>query len=151
MDVTRLPFNRYIGLEREEKVDALVSLPGHPQYTNHIGTVHASALLAVAEAGSGEFLARHLAHVDGFVPVVRSVEANFRKPAHGQVTARASLASEIVQSWVDKLKSRGRCSVSIPVEVFDPSGTVVLSAMIEWYIAKANTVATNRTAPVRDD
>ena len=49
MDVTRLPFNRLIGLEAAD-IDSgfLVTLPEGDQYTNHLGTVHAAALLAVA-------------------------------------------------------------------------------------------------------
>lgn len=64
MDVTKLPFNRFIGLEKGALADKfLVSLPASAQYTNHLGTVHASALLAVAEAGSAEFLLRHFGGV----------------------------------------------------------------------------------------
>src|SRR5687768_16586134 len=67
VDVTGLPFNRLIGLEAGGPEDQfLVSLPGLPQYTNHLGTVHASALLAVAEAGSGAFLVRHLGDPAGY-------------------------------------------------------------------------------------
>lgn len=59
MDVTQLPLNRLLGLESAPaRSEFLVSLPDGPQYTNHIGTVHAIALLAVAEAGSAAFLIR---------------------------------------------------------------------------------------------
>jgi len=64
MDVTALPFNRFLGLEKgASKSGLLVSLPASAQYTNHLGTVHASALLAVAEAGSAEFLLQHFHEV----------------------------------------------------------------------------------------
>ena len=44
MDVTALPFNRFLGLEKgASESGLLVSLPPSPQYTNHLGTVHASA------------------------------------------------------------------------------------------------------------
>jgi hypothetical protein len=55
LNITLLPFNKLIGLEPAGP-DCMVGLPEGPQYLNHLGTVHASALLAVAEAGSGEFL-----------------------------------------------------------------------------------------------
>ena len=62
MDISQLPFNQLIGLElASPDSDLLISLPAGVQYTNHLGTVHGSALLAVAEAGSGvadEFVAR---------------------------------------------------------------------------------------------
>ena len=54
MDVTELPFNRLIGLEPAAPDSGfLVSLPAGTQYANHLGTVHAVALLAEA----GAFLA----------------------------------------------------------------------------------------------
>lgn len=137
MDVTQLPFNRLLGLEgAAPDSELLVSLPDGPQYTNHIGTVHASALLAVAEAGSGEFLLRHLGNGAGFVPVVRRLDAKFRKPASGRVSARASVPSEEVARWSAELVGRGRVSASIPVEVVNSSG-VVLSATVEWFIARS--------------
>jgi acyl-coenzyme A thioesterase PaaI-like protein len=137
MDVTQLPFNRLIGLEpAAEDGGLLVSLPGGPQYTNHLGTVHASALLAVAEAGSGAFLIRHLGSGEGYVPVVRRVEAKFRKPAAGRVSARAVVPPGEVARWAAELAARGRVSAAVPVEVVDSAGVVVMSAVVEWFIAR---------------
>lgn len=54
MDVTALPFNQLVGLEPASPESGfLVALPADPEHGNHLGTVHASALLTVAEAGSG--------------------------------------------------------------------------------------------------
>ncbi len=66
MDVSQLPFNLLIGLELAEPDSGfLVSLPDHLKYTNHLGTVHGSALLAVAEAASGEFIIRKFSDIAG--------------------------------------------------------------------------------------
>lgn len=135
MDVTQLPFNRRIGLEQSEG-DLLVSLPAGPQYTNHLGTVHASALLAVAEAASGAFLVRKLERIDEFVPVVRRLEAKFRKPANGRVSGRAKVADGDVAGWTAELAARGRVMAAVPVEVVDAAGVVVLWARVEWFIAR---------------
>src|SRR5262245_52908207 len=138
MDVTQLPFNRHVGLEpAAEESGFLVSLPEGPQYTNHLGTVHASALLAVAEAGSGAFLVRQLGSGAGFVPVVRRLEAWFRKPAHGRVSARCAVPAEEVERWSAELAARGRVFAPVAVEVVDAAGVVVLSAVVEWFIARA--------------
>lgn len=72
----------------------------------------------------------------GFVPVVRGVDAKFRKPAFGRVSARSSATQEATDFWISQLLSRGRCSVSIPVEVVDSNNTVVLSATIDWFISR---------------
>jgi acyl-coenzyme A thioesterase PaaI-like protein len=138
MDVTQLPFNRHIGLEPGADDSLfLVSLPDGPQYTNHLGTVHASALLAVAEAGSGAFLVRHFGSGAGVVPVVRRLEAKFRKPAHGRVSARCDVPTEELARWSEELATRARVSASVPVEVVDTSGVVVLSAVVEWFVTRA--------------
>ncbi len=112
----------------------MVSLPAGPQYLNHLGTVHGSALLAVAEAGTGEFLIRNLGHIKNVVPVVRKLEAKFRKPANGSVTSRCAVAQSVLEGWAFDLEARGRVSIDIPVEVIDSTNTVVLSAVVEWFI-----------------
>ncbi len=137
MDVTQLPFNRLIGLEPAAADSGfLVGLPDGPQYTNHLGTVHAAALLAVAEAGSGALLVQHIVGTAGFVPVVRRLESKFRRPASGRVWARANIPPEEVARWSAELKSRGQTSAVVPVEVVDTAGSVLLSAVVEWFIAR---------------
>lgn len=138
MDVTQLPFNRLIGLEYASGDRLLVALPPGPQYGNHVGTVHASALLAVAEAGSAEFLLRALGPATGFLPVVRRLEAKFRRPAVGWVAARAAVPDGEAGRWATELSSRGRVSAMVPVEVVDGDGVVVLSATVEWFIARTS-------------
>jgi acyl-coenzyme A thioesterase PaaI-like protein len=138
MDVTQLPFNRHVGLEpTADESGFLVSLPDGPQYANHLGTVHASALLAVAEAGSGAFLVRQFGPGAGFVPVVRRLEAKFRKPARGRVSARCAVPGEEVGRWSAELAARGRVLAPVTIEVVDATGVVVLTVVVEWFIARA--------------
>jgi hypothetical protein len=139
MNICNLPFNRLIGLEMAEHgSDLMVGLPDGPQYLNHLGTVHASALLAVAEAGSGEFLYRNFRHIENLVPVLRKFDAKFRKPASGRITARCLLATDVVDKWLSELESRGRLLAAIPVEVLDATDAVVLSATAEWFVSRVS-------------
>ena len=138
MDVTQLPFNRLVGLERgADDSEFLICLPDNPEYTNHLGTVHASALLAVAEAGSGAFLVRQFGSGAKVVPVVRRLEAKFRKPARGRVSARCTVRAKEVERWSAELAARGRVLAPVSVEVVDAAAVVVLSAVVEWFIARA--------------
>jgi acyl-coenzyme A thioesterase PaaI-like protein len=142
MDVTALPFNRLIGLEAAAPDSGfLVSLPADPRYANHLGTVHAVALLAVAEAGAGAFLAGQVPDLAGIVPVVRRLEAKFRRPATGRVSARCAVPTEEVARWLAELDARGRVSASVPVEVADDAGVVVLSAVVEWFVTRGRPAA----------
>jgi acyl-coenzyme A thioesterase PaaI-like protein len=134
--ITELPFNRFIGLQSAgAEPGALLSLPDAPQYLNHLGTVHASAQLALAEATSGEFLLRTLGEVEGLVPVVRRLEARFRRPASGVLSARASADEATLAAIHRELQRRGRATISVAVEVHDTAGAVCLSATVEWFLA----------------
>jgi acyl-coenzyme A thioesterase PaaI-like protein len=134
--VTELPFNAFLGIANAGETGQLLRLPAGGQYLNHLGTVHASALLALAEASSGEFLLRHFGSVEGLVPVVRRLESKFRKPANGAVTSAASAAEEQLAQMTADLAAKGRALLSIAVELHDESGAHVLSATVEWFVQK---------------
>ena len=134
--VTELPFNSFLGIQVATEPSKLMRLPSGVQYLNHLGTVHASAQLALAEASSGEFLLRHFASTEGIVPVVRRLEAKFRKPANGAVTSTATAAPMALERVDAELASKGRTLISIMVELHDESGTHTLSATVEWFIQR---------------
>ena len=139
--VVDLPFNNFIGIERATDESKLLSLPGGGQYLNHLGTVHASALLALAEASSGEFLLRHFGSSEGVIPVVRRLEAKFRKPANGAITSTTNTPLETLAALDADLTAKGRALISIVVEVHDESGAHVLSATVEWFIQRLTPTA----------
>ena len=137
MDLTLLPFSRLIGLEHAAPESGfLLSLPASPNYLNHLGTVHAGALLALAESASGEFLLREFGPHPEFVAVVRKLEAKFRKPAHGRVSARASGNADEMAKLFATLEAKGRVSISVVVEVVDEEQVLALTAVVEWFVKK---------------
>jgi acyl-coenzyme A thioesterase PaaI-like protein len=134
--VTELPFNRFLGIQTAAEPSQLLQLPSGKQYLNHLGTVHASAQLALAEASSGELLLRHFGSAEGIVPVVRRLEAKFRKPAKGAVTSTARATPESLAQLAAELKSKGRGLIPIMVELHDEAGAHTLSATVEWFIQR---------------
>lgn len=134
--VLDLPFNRFLGLELAKDDAQLLRLPAGSQYFNHLGTVHASALVALAEASSGEFLLRHFGSTDGLIPVVRRLESKFRKPANGSIQSRVHVAPETLAHLDTELGTKGRASVSLTIELHDESGAHVLSANVEWFVQR---------------
>ena len=135
-DVTQLPFNRFLGIETASGPGELLRLPAGGQYLNHLGTVHASAQLALAEAASGEFLLRAFGAASGVIPVVRRFESKFRKPANGAVTSTVSTPPEAIEQLRADLAAKGRGMVTIAVELHDESGAHTLSASVEWFITR---------------
>ncbi len=139
--VTELPFNTFLGIRIGAEPTQLLRLPSGEQYLNHLGAVHASAQLALAEASSGEFLLRHFGSTDGLVPVVRRLEAKFRKPANGAVTSVESAPPESLAQLDADLASKGRSLIPVTVELHDESGAHTLSATVEWFIQRLPTNA----------
>jgi acyl-coenzyme A thioesterase PaaI-like protein len=135
--VTEIPFNALVGLEAAAD-PGMLRLPAGEQYLNHLGTVHASAQLTLAEASSGEFLLRKFGQVAGVIPVVRRLEAKFSKPARGALTSRVTTEAEAFARAEADLAAKGRALVGIEVELFDEAGTRTLSAVIEWFLTKGS-------------
>jgi acyl-coenzyme A thioesterase PaaI-like protein len=138
--VTELPFNSFLGIQPSGDSAHLLRLPSGDQYLNHLGTVHASAQLALAEASSGEFLLRHFGSAAGVIPVVRRMDAKFRKPANGSITSTASATPESLAQLDAELSSKGRALIPISVELHDESGAHTLSATFEWFIQREKNI-----------
>lgn len=113
--VIGIPFNKHLGLVEAEDPSALLELPEGPQYLNHVGTIHAGALLSLADAASGEFLLRQFGVQAGVIPVVRRIESKFRKPANGRIVARASADPDALARVVTNLATKGRALLPVMV------------------------------------
>jgi hypothetical protein len=70
------------------------------------------------------------------LPVVRRIEAKFRNPAFGAIFSKLNVNSDKREAFISILRSKGRASFEIPVDVYDENGTHALTAVIEWFIAK---------------
>lgn len=138
MDITALPFNHFLGISPAEKDGAVLWLPNDRRYTNHIGSVHASALMALAEATSGAYLIAQFTGIGiDVVPVVRRADFKFRKPALGAVfSSVVELPDDKRNEFISTLINRGRALLEIHVDVHDEHGTHALTAAFEWFVAK---------------
>jgi Domain of unknown function (DUF4442) len=129
MDIEAIPFNRLIGITHAKQEGGVLALPDEVRYTNHLGTVHAGAQLALAEASSGEFLWREFKEISfDVLPVVRRLEAKFRKPAFGAVFSTVSIDPGKKAEFVAALTSKGRALIEVQVDVYDEKGTHALAA-----------------------
>ena len=138
MEVINLPFNKFIGLEKSDQPEVgLLQLDDRPQYGNHLGTVHAAAQFALAEACSGEYLLVHFGELAaGYVPLVRRVEVKYKKPATGKIYAQAQVADEQSQNFLADLQTRGRAVITVAVNVLNSDRAVTMSATFEWFVQK---------------
>jgi acyl-coenzyme A thioesterase PaaI-like protein len=138
MDVTAIPFNRLLGIKRAPgDSTCLLELDQSPSLVNHLGTVHASAQLALGEAASGEHLLRSLPEYrDQVLAVVRRVEAKFRNPMKRKIFARAVTPEAELRQTAGALATKSRAMFPVCIEIVDSDGTVGLAATFEWFVQK---------------
>ncbi|MCL2119914.1 MAG: DUF4442 domain-containing protein [Planctomycetaceae bacterium] len=133
MDILTIPFNRLIGLEISEDSGYLMQLPAKREYENHIQTVHASALFALAEASSGLCLLREFSGLANAVPVVRNVEVKYRKPGQGMIRSKASLNVD-KGTVLETLKIKHRALIPVQVTLHDAGAVLIMQATFEWFV-----------------
>jgi len=128
---TDIPFNQFLGLRWNGPE---LALPADPKYRNHLGTVHASAQFSLAEAASGQWLLETFGDsAADFMAVVRHVDAKFRRPAAGELTARADVPAEEAERFQDTLQKRGRAAIPVHIQVSSADGEITLEATFEWF------------------
>ena len=136
MDVTKIPFNEFIGIKLSSNSDYLLMLDDKPEYLNHLSTVHASAQFALAEATSGYFLLNEFNNLTGIIPVVRKVEVKYKKPSTGKVFSKAKFCETTKNEVLESLMQKGRVLLKVEVTLYDESDIAVMQSVFEWFVSK---------------
>lgn len=137
MKVVDIPFNAFLGIEEAPASSShLLQLRESPNHLNHVGTVHASVQMALAEASSGQCLMQALPELAAkTIAVVRRVDAKFKKPMQGAIYSRAVTGTAEIRSAAEPLAVKGRSFIPVTVEIVDADGSVGLVATFEWFAA----------------
>lgn len=136
---TDLALNRALGI-----VDApagaahLLEMPLSDAVANHLGTMHAAAQFALAEAASAACLQRDFPDVQDVFAVVRGAQVKYRQPARSDLLAFAEPDTFTREHLRSDLASRTRVAASVKVELKDRAGTLTLVATFDWFIARAS-------------
>ena len=137
MKLHEIPFARLLALEPGEEEACILALPDAPQYLNHLGTVAAAAQFSLAEFTSGQWLLNTYPEwADRVVPMLRRSEVRFRKPAQGRLRASVPITPAAQPDLGMELEARGRALISIPVQVHDEQGLLVMEGSYEWFLGK---------------
>jgi acyl-coenzyme A thioesterase PaaI-like protein len=138
MTVLNLPFNKILLIKKSAVPDTLFMLEDRVKYQNHLGTVHASAQYALAEASSGETLERTFGDWKGaYLPVVRRVEVKYKNPAKGRLFSVGFLDPDRAMKAKKELSEKGRTLVDVVVKLVDEGKNVTFEGTFTWFIAKA--------------
>lgn len=91
---------------------------------NHLGTMYAAVLFAVAEILGGAIVASSF-DVGKVYPVVKDLKISFRKPARDTVTARASMTEKQIAELATEADADGKAQFTFCTELFDTDGELV--------------------------
>ncbi len=71
--MTQIPFNKFVEICYSDRDEEVLQLRFKDNNKNHLGTFHASAQFALAEAASGFSLQRYFSHLaDSAVPLQKN-------------------------------------------------------------------------------
>lgn len=132
MNITELPYNQYIGIE---KGDTDVLLCKKPELLNHVGTIHAAVLYGLAEAASGDWIIEHLmTKFPDTLALARQGSIQYKRPAENDCTAEANVDADALASCVTELENRGRATLAVPVRILC-DGKPVATAEFDWWFS----------------
>jgi thioesterase domain-containing protein len=104
--------------------------------TNHLGTMYAGALFAVAELPGG--LLPMVALQGRCLPVVTEVAIRFLRPAPGPVRVRACVPRQRWDELAALAGREGRAEFALDLEVTDEAGQVVAAATGRYLLLPAS-------------
>ena len=137
MKVIEIPFNKFLGLQKADTTDDyILKLEERKEYLNHLGTIHASALFALAEATSGEYLLNQFKDYElNIIPVVRKVEIKYSKLGNGTVYSKADFLATNVNEIIDVLSINKRVIIKVRVDIYSENLNKLLTSVFDWFIA----------------
>lgn len=104
--------------------------------SNHVGTMYAGALFAIAELPAG-ILPETVPGPAGVVPIAESAEVRFLRPARSDVTVHVAVDPELLRSLLQTAAERGRADLELRVSVRDAHGTEVATAVTRTLLRRA--------------
>jgi acyl-coenzyme A thioesterase PaaI-like protein len=133
MKITKIPFIAKVGIK--ENQDGYLVLDFDESIQNHLQSIHASALFALAETASGHALQMEFPDLAGkVVPLLRDSQIKFKKSATTAVTAYPEVSQEDIEKFQKQFDKKGRSVVPVTVDIKDSDGVVVCSGKFGWFV-----------------
>lgn len=109
-------------------------LPYDRKVSNHLNSVYAGVQWSIAEVLGGIAFAAN--SVPGYVPLLKSMNIEFKKPAMSDLVASIQFTEQDAFSMKQALESEGRYNFDLKSSVQDTQGNVVAEGLAEYAIRK---------------
>ena len=123
-----VPFTGTSRLQYEKMTnqEVIISIKNRRRTRNHIGQVHAAAMILIAETATGMVVGMNIP--DDKIPLVKSMKTDFVKRSTGAMRAVAHLSEEQIQQ--NKTIEKGE--VLVPVIITDEAGIEPIKVEAVW-------------------
>jgi len=115
-----------VSYEKMTQNEVIVSLPNKHEVQNHIGQLHAAAMILLAETATGMVVGMNVP--DDRIMLVKSLNTKFVWRSTGAMKAVATLSQEQVEYIVQTEKGE----VLVPVTVLDETGAEPIKVEAIW-------------------
>lgn len=103
---------------------------------NHMGTMYAGALFAIAELPAG-ILPGTVPGPVAVVPIAKSAEVRFLRPARSDVTVHAEVDPTLLRALLQTAADQGRADLELHLIVRDTHGAQVATAVTHTLLRRA--------------
>jgi uncharacterized protein (TIGR00369 family) len=115
-----------ISFEEMTTERVIASIENKPKIRNHIGQVHAGAMILLAETATGMLVGMNI--TDHKIPLIKSIKTNFVRRSLGGMTAVATITEE--QKMLIKNQDKGETLIA--VSITDESGQAPIECEMLW-------------------
>lgn len=115
-----------IAIENFTPTCVVARLADRRRVRNHVGGLHAAAMVLLAETVTGLVVALNVPGES--VPVLRTLEVSFQRRAEGALTAEATLAPE----EATRIQSASIGKIDVPVTVTDAADHTPMACTLQW-------------------
>lgn len=137
--IENIPLNKTMGIVLSEVTGetAVATLAEQAAYHNHIGTPHAGAIFAVAEAASGACVgAAFVEEMGRLTPLAKEATIRYRKVARGDLTATATLLEPRADLLARLPSAEKGVEAQVKVVVTDGAGVATSEVRVTWFLKK---------------
>jgi acyl-coenzyme A thioesterase PaaI-like protein len=116
------------GIQFDEMTEnqVIARLSNKPKVRNHIGQIHAAAMILLAETATGMLVGMNID--DHKIPLIKSIKTNFVRRSSGSMKAVAT----ITEKQKSLMKNQDKGEILVAVSVTDESGQAPIECEMLW-------------------
>lgn len=130
-----VPFAHRADLEivHAEPGHVVVRIANEPKVQNHVGMVHAAALVLVGETAGGLAILNE-ERLAAYMLLAKGLNIRYRKPGLTAVSASARITDAQVAATVQAVETVGKCDLPLAIELRNEAGEVVAELTVDYHL-----------------